>query len=112
MSDNYNDIMNEIKSNLTGDYETDLKYLKETSDKYKDHELGLEIIREIGRVMYSITPEEKKDDFIEAFSKDMEGLDAKLEEIRFNMYKKDFNNALKLVEELINKYEKMDLYHD
>lgn len=38
--DTFDDIMHEITSGLTGDAKTDLAYLKEQCEAYKDHEMG------------------------------------------------------------------------
>ena len=40
----YEEIMQEIKSNLCGDELTDLQYLQTQLDKYKDHELSQELM--------------------------------------------------------------------
>ena len=37
--DAFDDIMHEITSGLTGDAKTDLAYLKEQCEAYKDHEM-------------------------------------------------------------------------
>ena len=42
-------IMNEITSGLTGDPQADMKYLDEQSLKYKDHPMNTEILRACGR---------------------------------------------------------------
>lgn len=56
----YDEIMQSITYGLTGDFETDQIYLKEQMEKYKDHELGKEIIRACARIMYQIIPDDKK----------------------------------------------------
>ncbi|MBE6063421.1 MAG: hypothetical protein E7207_07695 [Clostridium butyricum] len=40
------------------------------------------------------------------------GFDATLDEIRFNIHEKRFETVLKLTEDMIHKYEEMDMYAD
>lgn len=103
-------IMKEITSGLTGDPDVDLKYLDEQGTKYKDHEYGKEILRACGRLMYQILPEDRKAEINKAIEKDGMGFNATLEEVRFNIYKKDFDTALKLMEGMVQKYEEMNMY--
>ena len=103
-------IMKEITGGLSGDPEADMKYLHEQGEKYKDHEYGKEILRACGRLMYELIPDDKKEELNKAFSKDGMGFDAALEEIRFNIYKKNYDTALKLMESMVQKYEEMDMF--
>ena len=59
--------MHEITSGLTGNPEQDMKYLKETSEKYKDHQYSQEILRAIGRLMYEMIPDDKRAEVERAF---------------------------------------------
>ncbi len=114
MSDkkSFETIMQGISSGLTGDYDKDLEYLKEQSDKYKDHEFGKEILRAIGRMMYEMLPDDRKKDLDEALGRDMKGIDAALEEVRFNIYKKDFDKALRLIEDTVKEQETTPMFED
>lgn len=103
-------IMKSITGGLVEDPETNIKYLHEQCEKYKDHEYGKEIVRACGRLMYEIIPEDKKAELDKAVGKDQMGFDAALEEIRFNIYKKDYDKALKLTEDMVHKYEELDLF--
>lgn len=103
-------IMKEITGGLSGDSEADMKYLHEQGEKYKDHEYGKEILRACGRLIYELIPEDKKEELNKALEKDGMGFDAALEEIRFNIYKKNYDTALKLMEGMIRKYEEMNMY--
>jgi len=96
-------IMHEITSGLTGNPEQDMKYLKETSEKYKDHQYSQEILRAIGRLMYEMIPDDKRAEMERAFQKDMMGFDQALEEAKFNIYKKDFDKALDILGSMIPK---------
>ena len=105
-------IMKEITGGLTGDSEADLDYLKEQSEKYKDHEYGKEILRACGRLMYELIPDDKKEKMNEALAKDNLGFDAALDEAKFNIYKKNYDKALILLEEMIEKYGGSGLFED
>ena len=85
----YDEIMREITSGLTGDPDKDLPYLKAQTEMYKDHELGTEIVRACGRLIYEVLPEDTKKKLSQHFSNDMTGIDSTLEEVKFNIYKKD-----------------------
>ncbi|KAB0575625.1 hypothetical protein EI53_02113 [Fusobacterium naviforme] len=99
----FNKIMHKITAGLTGDQKADLAYLVEQTEAYKDHELGQEIVRACGRLIYDLIPEEKRDQLDKAISNDGAGTESLLEEVRFNIYKKDFDKALSLIEPLVLK---------
>ena len=112
MDDNkdFHAIMTEITSGLSGDPEKDMKYLTETSEKYKDHQYSQEILRACGRMMYELIPDDKKEEMEKAFNKDIMGFDQAIEEAKFNIYKKDFEKALNILEGMISKYEETSLF--
>ncbi len=103
-------IMKEITDGLSGESEADMKYLHEQEEKYKDHEYGKEILRACGRLIYELIPDDKKEEINKAIQKDNMGFNASLEEIRFNIYKKNYDKALKLIEGMVRKYEEMDMF--
>ena len=106
----FEEIMKQITGGLSGDYESDIKYLKEQGEKYRNNEYGTEILRAIGRMIYDLIPEGKKAELENALGKDGMGFDAALEEVRFNIYKKNHDKALKLIENMVKKYEDMNLF--
>ena len=83
----YDEIMQSITYGLTGDFETDQIYLKEQMEKYKNHELGKEIIRACARIMYQIIPDDKKEEIIKEIQNEDLGVESILEEAQFNIYK-------------------------
>ncbi len=48
----FDSIMREITGGMSGDAKEDMAYLQDQMEKYKDHEMGKEIIRACGRLMY------------------------------------------------------------
>lgn len=108
----YDEIMREITAGLTGDTEKDTVYLKEQMEKYKEHELAKEILRACGRLFYGLIPEDKKKELAQVIDNDMSGIHAVLDEVKFNVFKKDFGRALELMENLMEKTEKNLLYQN
>ena len=99
-------VMRNIAAGLTDDPQENFRYLMEQCQKYKDHEFGSEILRACGRLLYESAPEEKKTEIDKLSQNFVQGTEAALDEIRFNIYKKDFKKALKLAEDLVEGEEK------
>lgn len=108
----YHEIMTEITSQLTGDVKEDMKYLMAKSEEYKTHEMAKEILRGIGRLMYEIIPEDKREEINQAINNDSLGWKATLDEANYCIYKKDYYKAREILESLISKLEYADLYSD
>lgn len=108
----FDTIMQEITSGLTGDSEADISYLKEKMKEYKDHEMGKEIVRACGRLMYDLLPEDAKKEMSQAIDNDAAGIQATLEEVKFNIYKKEYYKALSLIEPLVKKADEHPFYKD
>ena len=105
-------ILREITAGLNGDAEHDGPYLMEQMEKYKSHDLAKEIVRACGRLMYNVIPEESKDKIVQIFGNEHLGVDATLDEARFNIYKGDFRKAQTIMADLIRKIEELDAYQD
>ena len=105
-------IMHEITSGLTGDAKADMAYLQEKCEAYKDHEFGKEIVCACGRLMYELIPEDKRAELDKAIGNDSAGTESILEEVRFNIYKKDFDKALSIMEPLVKKFDEADPFQD
>ena len=105
-------IMQEITSGLTGKSAEDIAYLMKQAESYKAHPFAKEIARACGRLMYDLIPDNKKAEFERAIDNDSAGISSTLEEVRFAAYKKDFVKALALIEVLVNKTETIDAFAD
>ena len=105
-------IMREITGGLTGDGEKDIKYLMEQAEKYKDHEMGKEIVRAIGRLLFKCVPEEKRAEMDRIVNNDLASWESVLEEVRFKQHEKKFDEALVLMEGLIRKFEELNMFSD
>ena len=61
----YQEIINQIKSNLGENKDLNRKYLTSQIDVYKNHPYGKEIIKEISRMIWDCLSQEEKQEFIE-----------------------------------------------
>jgi len=102
---NYDEIMRSITRGLTGNRDRDVKYLMEQSEAYKTHELAREILRGIGRLMYEVAPPAKRGGIGRAGSNTAFGIQAAIEEVEFQMYKKNYSRAFGILESIIRKLE-------
>ncbi len=115
MNDNQNtleQIMNEIRSNLSGDADADLRYIHEQMETYKNHELAKEIIRACGRLMSEIMPEELRQKMQEAMKKDFGSFNDTIRTVHEKIDAQEFETALKLMEELVEKIESLHGFED
>lgn len=105
-------IMKEITGGLTGDGQKDMQYLMDQIEKYKDHEMGKEIIRACGRLIYQCVPEERKAEFGRMIQNDLLSHESVLEEVRFKQHEKKYDEALALLEGMIRKIEDVNFFED
>ena len=101
----YDGIMKKIASGLTGEHKEDMLYLQKQAETYKSHELNKEILRGIGRLVYDIIPQEKKNEFNKAINNSNFGVNVAIEEANFQIHKKNFDRALEIIETIIKKCE-------
>ena len=112
MNDSFDSIMREITSGLTGDPAHDLPYLKEKTLAYKDSEFAREIARACGRLIYDALPGDKKAEIGRLTENKLLGITAVIEEAQFNMYRRNFERAEKILIATIDKFEKLNMYQD
>lgn len=65
----YTKIMQAILNGLSGDWRRDIAYLEARQDEYKNHPMGFEVARAIGRLFYEVLPEDEKKEFNMLFQK-------------------------------------------
>ena len=97
MATNYEDIMREITSGLTGESTTDKAYLMNKAEEYKTHQLAQEVMRGIGRLMYEVMPPEYREGWEKLLENEQQGVDAVIEEAKFQAYQKKFDKSLKIL---------------
>ena len=108
----FDDIMHSIKAGLTGEPEIDIEYLKGQIERYKDHELNKEIIRACARLMYDLLPAETVEELSKAIDQDSLGVDTTLEQVQYDIYKKNYDKALSTIESLVKKVEDLNAFQD
>lgn len=108
----FDEIMQEITIGLTKNPEKDRKYLVEKMELYKGHKYSTEILRACGRLLAEMIPEERKREYANLVSNNELAYQKTLEEVNFNIYKKDFKKAHSLMEELVSKIDGLTLFED
>lgn len=108
----YETIMNNITAKLTGDPNQDIPYLMQQAEKYKDHTHGQELLSSIGAMIYEMLPEDQKQAWDEMINQDQQGIGAVMQEVQFQIFQKDYQAALELLEGLVAKVEESDQYTD
>lgn len=108
----FDKIMSEIKSGLTGEPEKDMAFLNEQSKKYKKHKYSKEILRACGRLMYDVAPDDVRKKLDKIANDHFSRIDDSLNQAEQFLFKKDFNKALKLLEDLIFELDENQPYRD
>lgn len=103
-SNDFKNIMDNIFSGLTGDNKKDFEYLNKKTEEYKNHPLSQEIAREIGRKLYDLLPDESKEQFNNAYSKDIDNINNMLKKVQQLIHgeQKDFEKAKNLLLDFVN----------
>ena len=107
----YDEIMRDIESGLSGDPREDYDYLMNMADVYREHSRAKDIHKAIGRLIYSLMPAEGQAKFADVLEKERKQFLEKLENIRFRMFREQYEEALKDAEELVSLAES-GLYAD
>lgn len=106
----FEEIMAEIKGELTGDAKSDVTYLMEVTKQYMDHELSSEIAKACGLLIMEIVPDELKGKVDEILKEDKLGVLEAIEEAEANVELGKYNVALEVLDKMIAKVEAVDLY--
>lgn len=108
----FDEIMQEITAGLSGDHAKDVPYLMAQAKAYKDSTFGKEIARACGRLIFSALPDDKKAEFDNAMQNHSLGIESVIEEAQFNMYRRKFDVAKKILTAAAEKVEAMNFYAD
>ncbi len=102
-SSNLKEIIDGIFSKLTGNNQEDIAYLNKALEEYKTHPLSKEIIKEIGRKIYDLLPEEDQKQFEESYSKDIDNINKMLKEVKSYIFSqhKDLEKAKSMLLDFI-----------
>lgn len=104
MNEQEKKIIDEIRRNLTGDNEKDKTFLVKEAEKYKNNFETSNIVKEIGKMLYEILPKEKMEEFWNAFKKDVDNINVKIDEAYKLMFTQERNmeKAKEILLEVIN----------
>ena len=108
----FDKIMSEINSGLTGDPEKDIAFLNEQTEKYKNHKYSKEILRACGRLMYDVMPDDIRKKLDKVANDQFSRIDDSLNQAEQFLFKKEFNKALKVIEDLIFELDENQPYRD
>ena len=102
----YEEIINEIKSNLGENKELNKKYLSSQIEKYVDHPYNKEIVREISRMMWNCLTEEEQNEFAEISEKENPIMDI-LNEVTPDIESGEYESALDKLDRFMETYPPM-----
>ena len=102
----YEDIINEIKSNLGENPDLNKKYLSGQIEKYADHPYNKEIIKEISRMMWDCLSEDEKNEFIEISEKENPIIDI-LNDISYDIEEGEYKTALNKLDKFMESFPPM-----
>ena len=108
----YETVMKKITDGLTGDPQKDIPYLMEQTKKYKDHEMGTEILRACGRLMSQCVPEDTKEEVTKIIQEKIDFFNDTLHEARVAQREQKFDEALTAIEKAVHEIEELGFYKD
>lgn len=100
---NTQEILQEIRDGLSGEYGVDMAYLEGQITKYKNHENAAEIESGIAELAYEILPDDKKEQVARMMYMDGKRLDTVMNEAIQLINEKKHEEAFKLTEALYTK---------
>ncbi|MGF2565360.1 hypothetical protein ACQUWZ_25955, partial [Ralstonia pseudosolanacearum] len=104
--------MKKITDGLTGHPQKDIPYLMEQTKKYKDHEMGTEILRACGRLMSQCVPEDTKEEVTKIIQEKIDFFNDTLHEARVAQREQKFDEALTAIEKAVHEIEELGFYKD
>lgn len=102
----YEEIINEIKSNLGENKQLNKKYLSSQMEKYIDHPYNKEILREISRMMWDCLTDEEQNEFAQLSEKENPIMDI-LNEVTPDIESGEYKAALEKLDNFIETYPPM-----
>ena len=108
----YLEILNGIRSGLTGDKEHDRKHLLTQSEMYKGHSLSTEIQREIGRLLFNCLPDELMVEGNRVFVDDQQRLNSVIAQARSKINEGNYDAAEQLILSILPNPEDELYQHD
>ena len=90
----YKKIIDEINSGLTGDTQHDYSYLLEQTEKYKQHPMSHEILKEIERKINEVLPNDNKTELSKAINLDLNSLNNKIGEANNYILQRNYEHNI------------------
>lgn len=103
MNEDEKKIIEDVRSKLTGDNEKDKEMLLKEAAKYKGNPDVFNIVKEIGKMLYEVLPEEETTEFSDALKKDTDSINDKISEAYKLMFtqERDISKAKEILLEVI-----------
>ncbi|MGN0621176.1 MAG: tetratricopeptide repeat protein [Porcipelethomonas sp.] len=98
---NINEILDDIKSKLTGDPQKDGPFLKSQSEKYKEHEDYEQLNRELGKLLFRISYDDYYGNMSAFLSQENKSVDEQLENVRKRYKNLNYTAGLEILEKII-----------
>jgi len=99
--DEYTTILREITNKLTGDWDRDRVFLNQMSEEYVHHRQGKEILRAIGRLIYTRMPEEFREEVGHIVHNDADYHQTVLAEVRHLIQERLIDEAKQLIDKIV-----------
>ena len=106
----YEKIINEINSGLTDDTQHNYSYLLEQAEKYKQHPMSHEILKEIERKINEVLPNDNKTELSKAINLDLNSLNNKIGEANNYILQRNYELAKKILHEYLETV--LDVYNE
>ena len=106
----FEEIVEEIKSGMSGDAEKDIVYLQAKMEEYKDHEMATELLRACGRMFAEVIPEDKKEELVRALKDDRSDIYVDLEKSRVYISTGKIEDALQISARLVKKADQNPMF--
>lgn len=104
MNEQEKKIVEEVRSKLTGDKEKDKEFLLKEAEKYRGNVDAFNILKEIGKMLYEVLPEEEITEFSNDLKKDVDDINTKIDKAYNLMFtqNRDIEKAKEILLEVIN----------
>lgn len=103
----FDEIMKEITSGMTGDQRHDRAYLNEKMEEYQEHPFSERILKELGRLMFTVMPEEERAQFKETMKQEGVQLHLAMQAAMHHMRNKKYLQAREVLAKELKRHEKM-----
>lgn len=106
----FDEIMKEITSGMTGDQRHDREYLNEKMEEYQEHPLSEQILKELGRLLFTVMPEEEQAQFKATMKQEGVALHLAIQAAMHHMRNKKYLQAREVLVKEIKRHEKIYPY--